>query len=147
MRTTLRVILILKRVSLRVRLHYFLAQMMPHTNLEKFRLSSTNQFDQSNHLLPLNSMVNPSELTLYRKRWTVHCWQFNPLSKKLQLAESLLTIVKRIENQLLSLFHSFQLYRVKEKSQAKAGLGLEYRSKHSAFQKRCNSTDLWKTLE
>ena len=48
----------------------------------RFLLSSIEQFDQSNPLLPLKSVVNPSKFILFQKTWTVHCWLFNPFSKK-----------------------------------------------------------------
>ena len=48
----------------------------------RFLLSSSKHFDQSNHLLLLKSMVNPSNLILFQKSWNVPCWLFKPLNKK-----------------------------------------------------------------
>ena len=39
----------------------------------RFLLSSSKHFDQSNHLLLLKSMVNPSNLILFQKSWSVPC--------------------------------------------------------------------------
>ena len=47
-----------------------------------FLLPGTKQFDENNHLLPLNSMVNSSKFFLFRKKWIVHCWLLKLLSKK-----------------------------------------------------------------
>ena len=47
-----------------------------------FPLSISKHSDQSNHLLLLKSTVNPSNLILFQKSWTVPCWRFKPLSKK-----------------------------------------------------------------
>ena len=45
-------------------------------------LSSSKHLDQSNHLLPLKTMVNLSNLILFQKSRTVPCWLFKPLSKE-----------------------------------------------------------------
>ena len=52
-------------------------------------LSSFKHFDQSNHLLPLESMVNPTNLILFQKRWTVPWWLFKLLCKKTARRKSL----------------------------------------------------------
>ena len=54
-----------------------------------FFSSSTKQFDQTNHWLPLKSMVNLSNLLLFQKRWSVLCWLFKPISKKTVRRKSL----------------------------------------------------------
>ena len=61
-------------------------------NWGRFLPSITTKVDQSNHLLPLKSVLNPSPLNLFWKSWTVHCWLFNPLFKKIQLAEPLFSL-------------------------------------------------------
>ena len=43
-------------------------------------------------------MINPSNLILFRKSRTVHCWLFNPLSKKIHFNEKFFTIAKMIGN-------------------------------------------------
>ena len=48
----------------------------------RFFLSISKHLDHSNHLLPLKSMVNPSNLILFQKSWSVPCWLFKQLSKK-----------------------------------------------------------------
>ena len=48
----------------------------------RFLLSSSKHFEQSNHFLLLKSMVNPSNLILFRKSWSVPCCLFKPLYKK-----------------------------------------------------------------
>ena len=48
----------------------------------RFLLSSSKHFDESNHLLLLKSMVNPSMFFLFQKSWSVPCWPFKPLYKK-----------------------------------------------------------------
>ena len=65
-------------------------------------LSSSKHLDHSNQLLPLKSMVNPSNLILFQKRWSVPCWLVKPLSKR-KLAEKVFTTIKMIGNWLLSL--------------------------------------------
>ena len=67
---------------------------------------STIYFGRSNHLLPLKSMVKPSNLILFEKSWTVHCWLFNPLSKILHSKEKFFTM---IGNWVLSLLTSFTI--------------------------------------
>ena len=51
--------------------------------------SSSKHFDQSNHLLPLKSMVNTSNLISFQKCWSVLCWLFKSISKKIARWKSL----------------------------------------------------------
>ena len=90
------------------------------SNLETFLfilLSSTKHFkhsDRSKHLLPLKSMVNPSNLIMFQKNWTIHCWLFKPLSTKIHFNEKFFTIAKMIGNWLMSLFDFYDNSRVKD---------------------------------
>ena len=90
----------------------------------RFLLSSSKHFDESNHLLPLTSMVNPSNLILLQRSWTVLVGSSNSFPKKL-LNGSVFTTIKMIGNWLLSLFRTFHSCRVKQRCPAKLGVGLE----------------------
>ena len=60
-------------------------------------------------------------------------WAHQTVIQKKQLAEKVFTTIEMIGNWLLSLFRFFHSYRVKERSPAKVGVGLEQHLKRSAF--------------
>ena len=65
-----------------------------------------------------------SELLRFRKSWTIHCWLFNPLSTKMQLAETFFTNADLIGNWPLSLFSLSRFIKC-QNCPAKLGFGLE----------------------
>ena len=76
----------------------------------RFFLSSSKHFDQNTHLLPLKSMVNPSNMNFFQKKAGLFLAGSSNRYPKKQLAEKVFTTIKMIGNWLLSLFwfsHSY----------------------------------------